>query len=385
MAAQSEQLRKAAMLVAALDDATADLLLDRLDPNQAGLVRRVLVQLDDVEPMAQAEIVAEFVGCEPRGLDEAVRPAEVRDPEPVRYGAAAYGAAAYGAGIYSDAGRRVPAVDVPFRFLHEAPGEDLSDLLAGEHPQTVAVVLSHLPPQRAADAIAALSPTMQADVLRRLARLDETDAATLREVEDTLQRRFRNRFRDDSGRVAGVGAVQNILSEAAPDVRRTLLAGISRQDPELAVRLTKPTLPTLNFADLLKLADVTLRTLCDEADAEVLAVALAGADLHYTDRFVAVLPRVRGLQLRRAIDTLGPTRLSDVELCRANWSKPRAVWRSPAGWNGRLARRLRRSKTAAVVPPLRRRLKERPRSWLQSSRVTSSKPAYAVRRSISTT
>ena len=303
MAQNLENLQKAALFVAALDAETADSLLDRLQPAQAGLLRRVLVELDDTENDLQRAAVAEFVGCAPRPLDAAVLTAEAGEPAPVRYGAAAY----------DQAGKRAPSVEVPFRFLHEAPGEDLSELLEGEHPQTVAVVLSHLPPQRAAEAVASLSENVQADVLRRLARLDETDAATLQAVEAELERRFRNRFPADRGRASGVGAVQSILSEASPAVRRTLLAGISRQDPKLATRLTRP---SLTFADLPQLADATLRTLCDEADSEILAVALAGAELSYAERFVAVLPRVQAVQLRRDIDTLGPTRLSDVEIAQ---------------------------------------------------------------------
>ncbi|MBA4019633.1 MAG: hypothetical protein C0483_20910 [Pirellula sp.] len=303
MAQNSENLRKAALFVAALDAETADSLLDRLQPTQAGLLRRVLVELDDVENDLQRAAVAEFVGCAPRALDAVAESAVADEPAPVRYGAAAY----------DQAGQRTPTADVPFRFLHEAPGEDLSELLEGEHPQTVAVVLSHLPPPRAAAVVASLSESLQADVLRRLARLDETDPATLNAVETELERRFRNRFPTDRGRTSGVGAVQSILSEASPAVRRTLIAGISRQDLKLATRLTRP---TLTFADLPQLADTTLRTLCDEAEPEILAVALAGAELAYGERFVAVLPRVQAAQLRRAIDTLGPTRLSDVEIAQ---------------------------------------------------------------------
>lgn len=303
MAQNSENLQKAALFVAALDAETADALLDRLQPAQAGLLRRVLVELDDTENDLQRAAVAEFVGCAPRALDASAKTAEPQESTPALYGAAAY----------DQAGRRTPSVATPFRFLHEAPGEDLSELLEGEHPQTVAVVLSHLPPQRAAAAVASLSEGLQADVLRRLARLDETDSATLVAVETELERRFRSRFPADRGRASGVGAVQSILSEASPAVRRSLLAGISRQDPKLATRLTRP---SLTFADLPQLTDATLRILCDEADPEILAVALAGSELAYTERFVAVLPRVQAAQLRRAIDTLGPTRLSDVEIAQ---------------------------------------------------------------------
>jgi flagellar motor switch protein FliG len=281
MAQNSENLQKAALFVAALDAETADALLDRLQPAQAGLLRRVLVELDDTENDLQRAAVAEFVGCAPRALDASAKTAEPQESAPVLYGAAAY----------DQAGRRTPSVATPFRFLHEAPGEDLSELLEGEHPQTVAVVLSHLPPQRAAEAVASLSEGLQADVLRRLARLDETDSATLVAVETELERRFRSRFPADRGRASGVGAVQSILSEASPAVRRSLLAGISRQDPKLATRLTRP---SLTFADLPQLTDATLRILCDEADPEILAVA----------------PRRIGIGLHRALCRGAPARAS---------------------------------------------------------------------------
>jgi flagellar motor switch protein FliG len=200
-----------------------------------------------------------------------------------------------------------------FDFLHDAPNEDLRELLKGERPQTVAVVVSHLPSQRAAEVLAILPDALQADVVRRLARLDETDAEVLADVEKTLERRFRRRLQPDAGRLAGVGAVKGILDDASPDHRRSLLSSLARQDPNLASRLTRS---TVTFADLATLTDVALRTLCETADHEALVVALAGGELDFTRRIASVLPRMRASKLQSAIDSLGPTRLSDVELAQ---------------------------------------------------------------------
>lgn len=299
----NEQLRKAAVLVAALDTNTADVLLERMSPEQAAVLRRTIMALPEVGDAEQQAVLAEFIG----------RPNEANDG--VEVSMSPHAAAAYAA-QQKETAAGAAAAEAPFRFLHEADGDDLSELLTGEHPQTVAVVLSHLPPERAAAAVASLNGPLQADVVRRLARLDETDATVLADVEKELQLRFKRRF-GDLVRASGVGAVRNILSEASPAVRRSVLSSLSRQDPHLASKLdlSEPK-PRLSHADLTSLSDAALRELCESVDQEVLAVALAG-DLELSRRMFAALPRGRWAQLQNAIDTLGPTPLSDVEWAQA--------------------------------------------------------------------
>ena len=300
MTGNDDRLRKAAVLVSALDADSADALLDRLSPTQAGLIRRMLVELLDIDPREQEVLMAEFVG----------RPS----------GDAAPGDDGVSLELSSQtsSSENKPARDMKrsaptFRFLHDAADEDLRELLKGERAQTVAVVISHLPSQRAAEVLRMLPDALQADVMRRLARLDETDAEVLADVEKTLEQRFRRRLPADAGRLAGVGAVKGILDDASPDQRRSLLSTIARQDPTLASRLTRS---TVTFADLTSLTDASLRTLCETAEHEALVVALAGGELDFTRRIVSVLPRIRGSRLQSAIDSLGPTRLSDVELAQ---------------------------------------------------------------------
>lgn len=290
-----EQLRRAAVLVSALDADSADVLLERLAPQQAGMIRRMLVELLDIDPREQEVIMAEFVS----------RPKDGSASE------SGVSLELSGSSLESSADIRRPTPT--FSFLHDASEDELFELLKGERPQTVAVVVSHLPKQRAAEVLSTLPDALQADVVRRLTRLDETDAEVLADVEKTLELRFRRRLQSDRGRVAGVGAVKGILDDASPDQRRSLLSTIARQDPKLASRLTRS---TVTFAALPNLTDASLRMLCETADHEALVVALAGGELEFTRRIVGVLPRIRAAKLQAAIDSLGPTRLSDVELAQ---------------------------------------------------------------------
>src|SRR5262249_27092483 len=72
-----------------------------------------------------------------------------------------------------------------FRLCDEST-DSLTALLEHEQPQVIAVVVSHLPADRAAHLIHALDPSVQATVLRRLADLNETHPDVIREIERGL-------------------------------------------------------------------------------------------------------------------------------------------------------------------------------------------------------
>ena len=59
-------LRKVAILVSSLDRATADKLLDQMSDEQAALVRRVMVDLPEIDAGEQNRVIDEFFHVGPR-------------------------------------------------------------------------------------------------------------------------------------------------------------------------------------------------------------------------------------------------------------------------------------------------------------------------------
>jgi flagellar motor switch protein FliG len=270
----NHKLRKAAILVAALDAKTADQLLEQMSPEQQALVRRLVVELGDVSAGEQQAVIDEFVGLG--------APAATMDP-------------------YQDT--------PPFRFLHRAPGDKLTRILAGEHPQTIALVLSHLPADQAGDVLAILTGALQADVIRRLVELDEADPETLREVERGLQSRIFEHTRYEQRRRAGVQAVTGILAAADPRVKRNILTNLAAHDHELAEQFTRQ---VFEFVDLVHASDAALGEVLRTADVDIVMLAFADASPALLDRMLGLLPVQDAKLLRRALESLGPTRLSDV-------------------------------------------------------------------------
>ena len=118
----------------------------------------------------------------------------------------------------------------PFDFLREAEEEKLSQLLGGERPQTIALVLSHLPPERAGEVLARFAPPLQVEVVRRLADLENTDPETLREVEQALEARLSRQFAIERGRAAGPEAVARILAACDSRVVGNILDNLAAYD-----------------------------------------------------------------------------------------------------------------------------------------------------------
>jgi flagellar motor switch protein FliG len=238
MSTQDDGIRKAAILVASLDRATADVVLDQLAPQQAQRVRQFLVELDEdsIDAKEQRRVIDEFfrVGPmvpkrEPPGIELDERLAR-RLSMPQTDSTA-------------DAACRPLASDSrPFRFLHEAEAEKLARVLAGERPQTIALVLSHLPADRAGSVLVRLQGALQADVVRRLVDLEETDPQILRDVERALESHLSQHVRMQRRRVAGMKAIAGILEASQSRVGMQILDNLATYDQHLAERLSPPAL-----------------------------------------------------------------------------------------------------------------------------------------------
>jgi flagellar motor switch protein FliG len=307
----NDGIRKAAILVSSLDRAAADRLLEQMTPEQARAVRDAVIDLGDIAPEDQRRIVDEFFRVRPL----------VPDPHPA--GIELDGQLArqwsHGAGEPSpepawEDPRETPADEgPPFRFLREAEAEKLVRILRGERPQTVALVLSHLSPEQAGRVLVRFAPADQTEIVRRLVDLEETDPGVLREVEDAIQSRLSEQVQMHRRRVAGISAVAGIIEASGGHVASEILENLACHDRQLADRLGPE---PVEFDDLAALDDRSLGAVLAEVEPELLMLALVGAPPVLIGRLLRPLSEREARRVRRQLDHLGPTRLSDVETAR---------------------------------------------------------------------
>ncbi|MEX0936789.1 MAG: FliG C-terminal domain-containing protein [Pirellulales bacterium] len=316
-------LRKAAVLIATLGAAQAEKLLGQLTPVQAAQVRTAVAKLQELDPEERDEVIEQFVhgrfvmraiGSGGVDLDEGLA-ARFTDVSEMN-------SSTEPASPETKTTTERAAPPAPFRFLDEADPQSLVPFLMRERPQTVAVVLSYLSPARAADALTALPRELQVEVVRRLADLDSTDHESVRVVERELQdwmdqQRQRNHCRD-----AGLTAVNGILEAAGARHTQAILAALRERDQGLANRLggdptlcfpsQASTIVPLSFDQVTFLDGDSMEDLLREAEPELVLLALAGTTDVQFQRIVRLLPKPEARALRRRVDHLGPTRLTDV-------------------------------------------------------------------------
>jgi flagellar motor switch protein FliG len=300
-------VRKAAILVANLDRAAADAVLELLGSDQARQVRQMVVAMDDIPAAEIEQVLDEFARLRPG------KPAHDASETGVEL------AGSLARGDFGENADRSPPepsnepAGPPFRRLREAESENLAKLLSGERPQTIALVLSHLPSRQAGAVLVRLTADLQVDVVRRLVDLEETDPAILREVEKTLEARLCRQFPMQRRCVAGVEALHGILDESAGDVRLQIIDNLSARDRKLAERLAPP---PFRFDDLLRCDDTFVATVFHAIDSAWIMPALLGAPSSLIERALRALPYDEATEIREKLKNPGPIRLSDVETAR---------------------------------------------------------------------
>ncbi|MCH5373121.1 MAG: hypothetical protein JJ992_04040 [Planctomycetes bacterium] len=233
---QDEFLRKAAVLIATLDDQTAESLLEQIGRDQALLLRRVLGELAPVTVDERSHIIQEFIQA---GTHE---PAKAGDADGVEVDdslAAKIAAAEPPAPddeLPDDSPDRGPSEipeDSRFSFLVDASPDVLCELLSRELPQTISVVLSFLPPARAAEVLRRLPADRQNDVLQRLGQLQEADASIVDEIEQELRNQFQHNLETHRHSPLGPTAVRAILDASSGAERHRLIEQLQQSAPEV--------------------------------------------------------------------------------------------------------------------------------------------------------
>ncbi|WP_246429136.1 flagellar motor switch protein FliG [Pseudoxanthomonas broegbernensis] len=186
----------------------------------------------------------------------------------------------------------------------------VADLVRNEHPQIIAIVLSHLDSDQAADALKFLPERVRADVLLRIATLDGIPPNALNELNEIMERQFAGNQNLKSSSIGGVKVAANILNFLETGQDQSILGAISQVDAELSQRIQDL---MFVFDDLVELEDRELQTLLREVSGERLGIALRGADTKVREKITRNMSQRAAEILLEDMDARGPVRLSDVE------------------------------------------------------------------------
>jgi flagellar motor switch protein FliG len=292
---------KAAVLVLSLPEDDVKRVIEALDDEEIERILAAVARFDHVPARIQARVLAEFREnggkreLEVQGGRERAHGLARRVLEPARAGR-----------VLERLGRAERGIEWTLRGY---TAEFVAETLAGEHPQTIALVLSQVPAARGAEVIAKLPEEMRADVLLRLADLGTVTTEVIAELEEGVIELIGRRSGVET-RVGGPDAAANLLKRVAKDAGDSILDGLDERAPQLAGIIRNR---LLTFNELASLQPRELQTLLREVDTTKLALALKTASDEMREKVFASLSKRAGEQLREELELLGPKRLSEIE------------------------------------------------------------------------
>ena len=298
-------LRKAAILMVALDPESAGKLMAEFEKADQERLAREIVRLENApaEPGELEIVIREFISHHqshlaggPGGVGAARRILEkIHTPEETRDILKA---------VESALGR------TRFEFLRKAELPDLVAFLANEHAQTIALVLSHLPPAQGAKLVQALPLPKQQEVVRRLASLEPTSPAVVEQVEKTLESRLSAYGTRGLQETDGLAVAAALLGQLPRAMERGLLEALRADDPEFADTLRRR---MFRFDLLLHANDRGIQNLLKNIDTATLALALKTAGPELREKFFRNMSPRAVERIREEMEVMGPVRLSEVE------------------------------------------------------------------------
>lgn len=198
----------------------------------------------------------------------------------------------------------------PFYIARRADTNQLATLLKGEHPQTVALVLSYIQPQKAADILAKFTEEEQVDIAERIGTFSRTSPAILSKVEKVIEDKFSNSVEQESETTGGVPTLVEILNMVGRTDEKSILSGLQTRKPELAEEVRAS---LFTFEDIVILSHADIQKVLREVEHDDLVLALKGVSDELSNLIFENVSDRAAQSLREDLEYMGPARLSAVE------------------------------------------------------------------------
>ncbi len=298
-------LRKAAILLVVLGDSVAGEILGNLSEDEATNLSREIARLPVVsteqseavlEECYQMTIAKDYVL---KGGIEFARKVLMQ----------AYGAEV-GKKMLDRLMKLLGTDTLSFDALQKADPQQLAKFIHNEHPQTIALILSHLNASQAGALLFSLPVELRSDVVQRVASLDQISPEIISRIASIIGMKLKALGEMSRESYGGVKNVAEMLNRLDSGTSRQILDYIEKSDANLADSIRHL---MFVFEDILLMDQGGLKEVLARVDRKVLTVALKGTSEQLKEHFLACMSQRGADMMREDMDALGPIKIKEVE------------------------------------------------------------------------
>lgn len=296
--------RKVAVLMASLGLEASSKLLKQLDPDEIRMVSAALHALGPVPVDEAQQVMREF--------EEKASTRQI-----MGYGGPGYTmkllSGTFGEEFARQTGVALTGEEIkktPLDRLAATDHEQVARILEGEHPQTVALLMSALAPDAGSKIVSSFAPERQYDVFTRMAVIEQSDPAMIELIAESLLQRLPEGGAAQKQRASGIQLAAELINRLDPEDGVRVLDSVGSQAPELAESIRRL---LFVFDDILKLDAKAMRELISRVDRKLLVVGLKGTSEEIRTKFLGSMSKNGAAMLLEDIDAAGAVRLREVE------------------------------------------------------------------------
>lgn len=295
--------QKAALLMIALDVETASSVFKYLDGNEVENISTEISKVRNIPSSTVDSVMEEYYNM-------------IRAREYVLEGGLDYAQAvlekSFGMNKAVEIIEKVKSLTTlkGFDVLKKADSSQLVSFLSKEHPQTIALILSHLNPNQTANALKEIPEPMRSDVVYRIATLGKISPQTLKQIEKVVDEMAGYSLGQTISKIGGTKSIATILNRSSVTMSKEILEKLEEKDIDITVEIKRL---MFLFDDVVKIQDKDIQKILRVVDRKDLALSLKIADDKLKNKiFLNMSERAADL-LKEELQYMGMVKLKEVE------------------------------------------------------------------------
>lgn len=298
-------IRKAAMLLILLGDKASAEIIKQLSEDEVQLVSREIARLESIQADQAEGLLEEFYQMNMAhdfvvrgGLDYAKKMLyQAFGPEVAKKLVDR---------LTKAMGGEFASLDV----LQKVDPQQLAKFIHNEHPQTIALVLSHLNASQAAALLVSLPTEIRADVALRMGVLDQISPEIINKIATVIGKKLKSIGEYSRESYGGVRAVAEMFNRLDSASSKEILDVIEVANPGLVETIRHL---MFVFEDILMIDEIQLKEISAKIDRKVLTIALKGTSEQLRDHFLKTMSARGAEMLKEDMEAMGPVRIREVE------------------------------------------------------------------------
>ncbi len=199
--------------------------------------------------------------------------------------------------------------DKPFIWSRNVNVGTLAGYVEGEHPQTIAMILAHMPSEISSEILMTLPEELKGDISMRIARLGQISEDVVRDVDRALKIELSGAV-GPGGKAGGLQVLVDIINGVDKTTEDAVMEFVEEDNPEMANDIRNL---MFVFEDLTSIDDSAMREILKKVEGQQLTFALKTATDEMKEKIFSNLSSRAGEMLKDDLDAMGPVRLAEVE------------------------------------------------------------------------